>query len=448
MPGKRGRRSISDDTRHRSVFIIPLLAWVFLLAGTCPGCRDSEATRPSRIIFIVVDTLRADKSAASGAASFTPHMDRLAREGQEFPEARSAFHFTSMSMASMFTGLIPSFESGEDNGSLPATSETYCGMARFRTPEDSACLPDQLETLAEAMREAGYWTLGVVGNPLLFDPYGFSQGFEQWIEVGTIPGGLFRTGSQPHHAEERAGDRINSAIYAALDQRPSDHFFLYAHYLDVHDWLLRRHGYKHGVEVFDAFLGELLSDLERRKLLEGSVIILTSDHGEALGEIHVREPQPLHFGNPSYDPVLRVPLIVHPAHFEDSSLPIRGRDMKGLILSLLEPRARDERIGFASESENFFSEQKYQILQLGRWKSFWSRDGSHRFLVDLQNNPAETRDVAEAHPEILAAHRSRVDELAGELSADPRSLFRDLSEEDRARLRILGYLDGDTSHDD
>ena len=154
MPGKRGRRSISDDTRHRSVFIIPLLAWVFLLAGTCPGCRDSEATRPSRIIFIVVDTLRADKSAASGAASFTPHMDRLAREGQEFPEARSAFHFTSMSMASMFTGLIPSFESGEDNGSLPATSETYCGMARFRTPEDSACLPDQLETLAEAMAEA------------------------------------------------------------------------------------------------------------------------------------------------------------------------------------------------------------------------------------------------------------------------------------------------------
>ena len=398
--------------------------------------------------MIVVDTLRADKSGASGAASFTPNMDRLAREGQEFREARSAFHFTPMSMASMFTGLIASFETDESNGSLPATSETYCGMARFRTTEDSACLPAQLDTLAESMRSAGYWTLGVVGNPLLFDPYGFSQGFDQWIEVGTIPGGLFRTGSQPHHAEERAGDRINSAIYAALDERPSDHFFLYAHYLDVHDWLLRRHGYKHGVEVFDVFLGELLLDLERRDLLEGAVIILTSDHGEALGESHVREPQALHFGNPSYDPVLRVPLIVRPAQFEDSSLPTRGRDMKRLILSLLEPRGQDERVRFVPESENYFSEQKYQILQLGRWKSFWSRDGSHRFLVDLQNDPGETVDVAEANPEILAAHRSRIDGLVPELSADPRSLFQGLSEEDRARLGILGYLDENASLDD
>jgi len=428
--------------------MVSLLACAMLLGGSCLGCRSSESSGPSRIIFIVVDTLRADKNGSSGATSFTPHMDRLTREGQEFREARSAFHFTSMSMASMFTGLVPSFETGEDNGSLPTTSETYCGMARFRTPEDSACLPGQLDTLAESMRSAGYWTLGVVGNPLLFDPYGFSQGFDQWIEVGTIPGGLFRTGSQSTHAEERAGDRINSAIYAALDQRPSDHFFLYAHYLDVHDWLLRRHGYKHGVEVFDVFLGELLSDLERRKLLEGAVIILTSDHGEALGEIHVREPQPLHFGNPSYDPVLRVPLIVRPAHFEDSSLPIRGRDMKRLILSLLDPREQGERVRFVPESENYFSEQKYQILQLGRWKSFWSRDGSHRFLVDLRNDPAETRDVAEANPEILAAHRSRVDVLAEELSADPRSLFQDLSDEDRARLGILGYLDENASRDD
>ncbi len=440
--------AILDGIRRRSAAMVSLLACAMLLGGSCLGCRSSESSGPSRIIFIVVDTLRADKNGSSGATSFTPHMDRLTREGQEFREARSAFHFTSMSMASMFTGLVPSFETGEDNGSLPTTSETYCGMARFRTPEDSACLPGQLDTLAESMRSAGYWTLGVVGNPLLFDPYGFSQGFDQWIEVGTIPGGLFRTGSQSTHAEERAGDRINSAIYAALDQRPSDHFFLYAHYLDVHDWLLRRHGYKHGVEVFDVFLGELLSDLERRKLLEGAVIILTSDHGEALGEIHVREPQPLHFGNPSYDPVLRVPLIVRPAHFEDSSLPIRGRDMKRLILSLLDPREEGERVRFVPESENYFSEQKYQILQLGRWKSFWSRDGSHRFLVDLRNDPAETRDVAEANPEILAAHRSRVDVLAEELSADPRSLFQDLSDEDRARLGILGYLDENASRDD
>ena len=68
--------------------------------------------------------------------------------------------------------------------------------------------------------------------------------------------------------------------------------------------------------------------------------------------------------------------------------------------------------------------------------------------MDLRNDPAETRDVAEANPKILAAHRSRVDVLAQELAADPRSLFQDLSDEDRARLGILGYLDENASSDD
>ena len=420
--------------------IAPLLV---LLLGLGPlGCTESVPSRPERIILIVVDTLRADRVGAYGGALATPHMDDLARSGQKFSQARSSFHMTAMSMASLFTGRVPSLETGRQNRSLPYTSETLCGMARFRTQEDGACLPEKMDTLAEALEEAGYWTLAVVGNPLLFDPYGYSQGFDEWVEVGRIPGGLFRTGSTLEHALERTGDLINAAIFKALDERPSDHFFLFAHYLDVHDWPARKHAYGHGVEVFDGFLGELLDYLDDQALLEGSIIVLTSDHGEELGEKHFRESLGLHFGNPSYDPVLRVPLIVWPARFEDPDSPIRGQDLKSLILSLAEPRIDpSEKIRFRSEPEIFISEKAYQTIQLGPWKSFWPRDGSSPSLVDLEDDPAETLDRASLHPDVLAEHRSRLDTLAEEHWTGTDLLFLEFSEEDRQRLRALGYLE-------
>lgn len=94
--------------------------------------------------------------------------------------------------------------------------------------------------------------------------------------------------------------------------------------------------------------------------------------------------------------------------------------------------------------ESVFSEQKYPILELARCKNFWSRDASHHFVMALQNDPGETRNVAEANSAILTPHRSRANELARERATDPRSLFQDLSEENRARLGVLGYLEENT----
>jgi len=406
------------------------------------SCTEAEPHRPERIILIVVDTLRADRVGAYGGKATTPHMDALAQKGQKFTQARSAFHMTTLSMSSMLTGQVPSLESGRGNHSLGYTNETLCGMARFRTTEDPACLPQKLETLAEALRDDGYWTLAVVGNPLLFDPWGYSQGFDEWIEVGRIPGGLFRAGSTLEHALERTGDLINAAIFEALNTRPSDHFFLFAHYLDVHDWPSRKQAYIHGVEVFDAYLGELLDYLEGQNLLEGTTIVLTSDHGEALGEKHVQDSLGLHFGNPSYEPVLRVPLIVYPASFANPDIPVRGQDMKSLVLELSQPRSDDaEKISLQTDSELFVSELKFQTIQMGRWKSFWPRSGDKPILVDLETDPGETTDLAATKPGILSEHRARLDALAREHWTDPDSLFLGFSEEDRQRLRALGYLE-------
>ena len=406
------------------------------------GCSEPPPQGPDRIILIVVDTLRADRVGAYGGQAATPHMDELARSGQKFSQARSSFHLTTMSMASLFTGRVPSLETGRKNRALPYTSETFCGMARFRTDGDAGCIPERLETLAEALRMQGYWTLAVVGNPLLFDPYGYSQGFDEWVEVGRIPGGLFRTGSTREHALERTGKQINAALFKALDERPSDHFFLFAHYLDVHDWPSQEHAYAKGVEAFDHFLGELLEYLEAESLLEGATVVVTSDHGEELGEKHFRDSLGLHFGNPSYEPVLRIPLIVSPARFQSPDRPVRGQDLKAMILSLAEPKAdAQEKIAFQSDREIFISEQSFQTLQMGRWKSFWPRDGSAPSLVDLRLDPGETVDRASENAAVLARHRSRLDEIEEEHWTSPDLLFLEFSEEDRERLRSLGYLE-------
>ncbi len=395
---------------------------------------------PERIIFIVADTLRPDRTGAYGAAVATPHLDALAAQGQVFPDALSSFHLTVTSMGSMFTGEVPSLELGRDDRSLPWTAETWCGLARFRETEGDLCVPLHLETLAEQMKAAGYWTVGATANPLLFDPMGFSQGFDAWLEIGLAPDPESRSNSQRRHAESRTGLALNTELFEVLRERPSDRFFLYAQYLDVHDYALLKKGYAKGVTLFDERLGDLVAFLEAEGLLEGSVIVLTSDHGELLGEPHPVRPRGGHLGNPSYEQVLRVPLIVRPAVFDRTDVTIRGDDLMGMLRSIAAGvptlPARE------TEPELFVSEALYQTYRLGRFKSVWPRKGGPPALFDLEIDPGETRDVHAEHPEVLALHRERLDALAvGLAPGTDAPAPGEIDAEAIERLRVLGYLE-------
>ena len=293
--------------------------------------RADEVAPPDRIVLVVADTLRADHVGAYGGEVPTPNLDALALRGEVFEQALASYHQTSMSMGSLFTGLTPSVE-GAGGRSLPWAKGTFCGMARFRSLGE-ACLPEGLTTLAEDLVAFGYATLGVTSNPLLFRPYGFDQGFEVWREVGQVPDDALARQSRREHAESRTGAAVNSAVAEILHARRSDRFFLYVHYLDAHDWFLMGVPYRRGVASFDRYLGELLAMLEAEELMDGAVVIVTADHGEALSrEVHPLESR-LHVGNPSYESVLRVPLIVAPPVFGPSGQ-VRGQDLRGWIREL------------------------------------------------------------------------------------------------------------------
>jgi arylsulfatase A-like enzyme len=215
---------------------------------------------------------------------------------------------------------------------------------------------------------------------------------------------------------------------------------LYVHYVDVHDWGLMKIEYAEAVELFDRDLGKLLGYLGAQGLLEHAVVVFTSDHGEALGEEHPLKSTRTHLGNPSFEPVLRVPLIVAPPQFDDTSRLVRSQDIPGLIKQIA-GIARQEAQDLEPD-EVFLTEKRWQTYRKGRWKSMFRRGRRKAWLFDIEADPGETVDVSKQRPDIAAEHRKRIAQLttalAGQVSEDEK-----LTEQDRQRLRALGYLPSD-----
>jgi len=417
------------------------LVATLLLGLSVTACGERDG--PDRIILIVADTLRRDVLSPYGSEIATPNLQRLADQGSVFENAISSFHQTTMSMSALFTGRTPSLETGDRSTIVPWTSRGWCGLARLAESPEDTCIPRGLDTLAEDLKRAGYETLGIQSNWFIFRPYGYEQGFDTWIEVGEKERPKGRQ-SRAALAALRRGDRVNEQAVAALQQRQSDRFFLYVHYVDPHDYTIRPDlkSYADGVRYLDRVVGDLLAKLREAALLENAVVIFTSDHGESFAERddHPLPALPRHFGNPSFDSVLKVPLIISPPQPRDTAGLIRGQDMYSLIREIagLPPSAAAD----TAPDEIFLAEQYYQTYRRGRWKSSWARNEGRMALFDLHQDPGETQNVADSHPGIVQQHRDRIAELTQSLSTSVSEdeLDAGLSPDEEDRLRALGYI--------
>jgi arylsulfatase A-like enzyme len=404
-----------------------------VLATLLLACAEPES---KSVIMIVVDTLRRDHLSPYGSSLETPNVAALAERGQVFTNAVSSFHQTTMSTAALFTGLTPSLETGDRRESLPWTGRTWCGLSRFAAPQGDTCVPRGLTTLAEDLRDAGYWTAAVISNRLLFEPSGYEQGFDSWVEVGASADEVMKLPPETR-AASRSAAQIQRAVKALLAERPSNRFFLYLHYVDVHDWGLVSREYAETVEFFDRELGKLLEQLEADGILEDAVVVFTSDHGEALGEEHALQSTRTHLGNPSFEPVLEIPLIVAPAMFDDSSCLVRSQDIGGLVKQIAGIGAQASRD--LEPDELFLAEKHWQTYRKGRFKSMFRRKNMRGWLFDIETDPGEKINLVEERPDIALEHLRRVVELTHSLAGQVAE-GEELTEQDRERLRALGYL--------
>ncbi|MDH3214128.1 MAG: sulfatase, partial [Myxococcales bacterium] len=420
-------------------------AWRLVLAAMVVGAFVASlvmlidvARPPARIVLIVVDTLRRDFVSVYGGAQATPNIDALAERGQVFTNAVASFHQTTMSMAALFTGRTPSIETADPSSTLSWNSDTWCGMARFaEAGSDIACIPEAVPTLAERLKEAGYWTIGVASNQFLFEPSGFGRGFDDWIEVG--PRQEARPRQRPELGALRAWAPVTKAAVAAVNRRPQGRFFLYVHYMDVHDYPFAQVDYPTSIGTVDRAVGVLLNTLEKAKLLEDATVIVTSDHGERFGERHPLRGRPGHYGNPAFQELLRVPLIVAPPVVDDPTAPLRTQDLHDLIQEIA--GLRPDRDGELAPGELYVGERRFRTYLDGRWKSTLRRSDGRLFLFDLENDPEEKRNVAEVSPHIAAAHRQRIEEISGGLAIRGALPKRELSAHERETLKILGYVE-------
>jgi len=290
------------------------------------------------LLVIVVDTLRADHLSGYGYARPTsPRLDRLAQEGALFESAFSASSWTAPSHASLLTGRYP-----HEHG------------VEWRTPR--ALLDGRYPTLAEALKERGYRTAAFSANSFWFTrPMGFGRGFIRFedffqspsdMALRTFYGRAFeqvvlrRLGIEDFPARKRAAD-INRSVLRWVDRDREKPFFAFLNYMDTHDPYLppapfrgkfsrspapggilngrlgRYHplmtseelqgeidAYDGAIAYVDDQIGRLLDELRRRAMLDRTVVLVTSDHGESLGERGF-----LLHANSLYLETIHVPLI-------------------------------------------------------------------------------------------------------------------------------------------
>lgn len=329
----------------------------------------------ANVLLLVLDTVRAKSLSLYGyGRATTPGLDALAAEATVFDAAFATSPWTLPSHASMFTGRWP--------------HEVSTGWS---TPLD-----DSEPTLAEVLSRRGYVTAGFVAN-LAYGarPYGLARGFAHYedfpINVGQVilATSLGRTLSTTAWIRDLAGEhellnrktagRIRRDFVRWLDRRPDGPFFAFLNFFDAHepyeppppyDEAFGRHGERRGmghrqnllrgvnarrldkwampaeeipgelaayegaIAYLDAELSRLFDDLSGRGLLDQTLLIVTSDHGELFGEHGMFD-----HGQNLYLPAVHVPLVIRypgpvPAGARVPN-PVSIRDLPATILDLI-----------------------------------------------------------------------------------------------------------------
>ena len=453
----------------------------------CPGepaPTPAMAKAPSRpnILWIVMDTARADALHCYGCSRpTTPCLDAIAAEGALYERAITAAPWTLPSHAAMFTGMLPS---------------------RNRTTAEHQFLDDGFVTVAEELAGLGYRTLAYSNNVYATGQrHNLHQGFGRH-QTHTL-GKSWRASLLAHHFDpclhlsDYGARETNETVARWIDAHVADGdpFFVFINYMEAHKdygvtpafrrWLpadvspaealavsqnswpynagiepmsprqlqILRALYDSDVTYLDGRVGELVEHIRELGILDNTLLIITSDHGELIGEHHL-------IGHlfSLYNEALHVPLIVrYPARLSPGtrvSPVVELLDIYPTILDAagVDPHARPQLQGHsllrpaeAPKPRYAVSEYGYPVhlvhdgievrrsfdtarflrrlksIQSSQLKYIWASDGRHE-LFDLHEDPDEQHNLIHEHPDKAAALHARLEARLGtKLRPDARA---------------------------
>jgi len=497
-----GEKCVMPGTFHRNLSMVSregafqikrvrqclrcLLPLLFILL-TFTACDSPVPKSSINVVIIVMDAARRDRFSCYGYERETsPNLTKLTAKSTTYTRAYSPGGWTPPAHASLFTGLFP---------------------IAHRCTQENWRLGGHLTTLAEMFKAEGYETIGIVENPMLNTRLNFNQGFLRYHETWRFP----------KEGENRAFSLFKESLVKGRAKKP---FFMFINLIEPHSpynsseqfyyqfvsdrsvmiernmWQELFMGEKtftekeirHLNELYDAeilyvdwIVGKMIQELQTRDLWEETVFIVTSDHGENIGDHGMMD----HVFS-LHESIIRIPLIIHyaklfppgirydyPVQLTDifpTLLEIIGADAKRYPSqgrSLIGRRDGDEAPVFA---EYYYPKQVLEGLQkkglikhdgkkipLDKYKRrikalikedmklIWASDGNHE-LYDLLRDPGEKvnligrQEYSKSAGDLLDLLNSVVKKYDLKMQDAPPVKEEELDEATRQRLKSLGYV--------
>ncbi len=424
---------------------------VALLLPWATGCAR-QPPRPRHLVLVTIDTLRADRLGVYGSKDVaTPRLDRIAAEGALAEEATAHVPLTRPSHVTLFTGRLPA-ETGVRDNISPAVVPA-------------------VPLLAETLQKAGFLSAAFVSSIVLEASSGLDRGFDTYAAV--FPGGGDE--AQFLSTVQRKGDVTTAEAIAWLEgvrkaTAPTPRLFLWLHLYDPHDpyeppepYATRYAGRLYDGEVAwsDELVGRLDDALARLGLRDETMLLVTSDHGEGLGE----HGETLH-GFFTYQTTLRIPFLARGPGIKAGTRlhsTVRLVDVFPTVLDMLGVKAPGgarfsgtslaaalrgeapaaEPVTYAESLVPLlhFGWSDLRVLREGRWKYI---QAPRPELFDLATDPGERANLLEAQAPRAAAMRGALgrfldeERKAGAASPGASAVSPELLE----KLGALGYVGG------
>ena len=358
-----------------------------------------------------------------------------------FRDTTAHVPLTLPSHTSIHSGHFPAFHGVHDNGGF--------------------YVPKTMDTLAEVFKRNGFSTSAVVAAYVLDSSWGLNQGFDSYYDNFD----LSKQERVSLSGVERKADEVFTQAAKWLDQHGKERFFLWTHFYDPHspyeppeefDKLYPDRPYIAEIAYTDSVIGKLLGYLDSHGLRENTIIVLTGDHGESLGE-HGESTHVFFV----YDSTMHVPLIISGPqkelheklvmqqarsvdifptllHLAGIDVPetVQGRSLLHLIFgsSKLDPPP--------SYAETYYPQYHFgwsRLLSL-RTSSYKYIDAPKPELYDLKKDPQEMMNVFAQHPDIASKMKQQLTVIADEKEHDAAMEPGAMDDETHEKLAALGYI--------
>ncbi len=464
------RLTVKRFINIKTAAVVPMVLLLFLNIGAFFYWKIQTKEGPN-VVFIVIDALRQDHLGCYGYERNTsPFMDALAKEGVIYKNAYSSSPWTKPSMASFLTALYPNNHRAINSGDM---------------------LPESVLTISEIFKNEGCSTFFLGGgNTYLGKRFQFHQGFDSYFN------------------ERINAARLTDQFLSLIPKLKKRRFFAYIHYMDTHlpykqnkyyDFFVQNKGTHHfepgkfshkdikrltisntlsaadkeylialydgQIRFVDENIGRILSMLKSNHMLNDTLVVVTSDHGEEFWDHD-------HFehGHSLYDELIRIPLIIAGNNVKPSERkdPARSIDLLPTVLEIIDIKANSyklEEIRLLNKVNRENSEWDHLIFAMGtlRGDEKYCLIHQDRKLIvntgnktrkakligykkkrkfefyDITNDPLEKENLTEVEQKKALQMKKVLDEF---IKAE--SMFKSkkaiLDKKTKERLKSLGYL--------